>query len=199
VAIVVVGGSGKDVGKTGLVCAIISALRDFEWTAVKITGHDYPESQDHSGKTPAAMIREEKRAGQGTDTGRYLCAGAKRALLVTRAGAKVPIEEIWAALGNDRNVIFESNRIIEVVRPDLCLALLGGDEKKASFERLLRMTDAVISLGDDDQQAVVDGLQTFRLASMDGLPAEMVRWMRERLSRDLTALASQTNRSREPR
>ena len=44
-AIVVVGGSTKDIGKTALVCAVISALRDFEWTAGKITGHSY-ESAD---------------------------------------------------------------------------------------------------------------------------------------------------------
>jgi len=46
VAIVVIGGSGKDIGKTTLVCAVISALREFGWTAVKITGHDYEPAEE---------------------------------------------------------------------------------------------------------------------------------------------------------
>jgi hypothetical protein len=129
------------------------------------------------------MIQEETRAGQGTDTERYLAAGAKRALLVSRLGDEVPIDAIRAAVGTDRNLIFESNRIVDTVKPDLCLALVGGDEKKASFERLFRIADAVVSLGDKYEHAVTSVPQRFQLASMDHLPLEMVRWMREQLSR----------------
>ncbi|HWF67077.1 MAG TPA: hypothetical protein VN670_07225 [Acidobacteriaceae bacterium] len=189
-AIVVVGGSAKDVGKTGLVCAIISALRDFQWTAVKITGHDYAASlsPDNKVHTPAEIIQEETRAGQGTDTARYLAAGARRALLVSRRGDKIPIEEIRAAIGADRNLIFESNRIVEELKPDVCLALVGGDEKKASFEQLFRITDAVVSVGNKDGHFVGEVPHGFQLASIDRLPIDMVQWMREQLSRDRGSL-----------
>lgn len=178
---VVVGGSGKDVGKTALVCAVISALREFEWTAVKITGHDYGSLED-AGSRLDLVIQEEPRAGEVTDTERYLAAGARRALLVTRVASDMPMNELRHALGSDRNVIFESNRIVDAVEPDVCLALVGGQERKASFERLLRMADAVVVV----DGARLDGLPAtvprFAVESVDRLSADLAGWLRHRLS-----------------
>src|SRR5579859_4684547 len=161
-------------------CALIAELREFKWTAVKITGHDYePAGAAASGADKT--IWEESLAGEETDTGRYLAAGARRALLVTRRGRDVPIEEIQDALGEDRNVIFESNRIVDVLRPDVCLALIGGaSEMKPSFERLLTAADAVVSVG--DPTGVPSGMRWFRLQSIERLPAEIVEWLRGRLT-----------------
>jgi len=180
-AILVVGGNGKDVGKTALVCAVISSLREFHWTAVKITGHDYGPVEDQ-GTAPQLTIREETCAGQETDTARYLAAGARRALLVTRTGDQLPVVEIRIALGEDRNVIFESNRIVDVVTPDVCLALMGGRERKASFERLLQMADAIVTVQKSLQGALPEGIQRFELNSADRLSAEMTAWLRDRLT-----------------
>ena len=58
-AIIVVGGSNRGVGKTALVCGLIAGLPEYSWSAVKITTHDHlqpvvpahsivgPESQPH--------------------------------------------------------------------------------------------------------------------------------------------------------
>jgi hypothetical protein len=186
-AILVVGGSAKDIGKTALVCAIIAALREFEWTAVKITAHDYEPA--NSGKREGGIsnqaVFEDTSAGDGTDTARYLVAGARRALLARRYGADAPIEEIRNALAGDRNVIFESNRIVDVVKPDVCLALTGGAEAeaKASFARLLRVADALVSLGAGEIESAMlrDGVTRFALKSADTLLPEMAMWLRERL------------------
>jgi hypothetical protein len=182
VAVLVIGGSGKDVGKTALVCAVIAALREFEWTAVKITGHDYAaDSGEREAGVVGPAIREETRAGEETDTARYLAAGARRALLVTRVGAEVPIEEIRNALGSDRNVIFESNRIVEAVKPDVCLALVGGTERKGSFERLLRVADAAVIVGNAEADGLPEGTRRFELEGANRLSPELVGWLRERL------------------
>lgn len=181
-AILVVGGSGKDVGKTALVCAVISALREFEWTAVKITAHDYRSAENES-IIGEPLIREEVSAGEETDTERYLAAGARRALLVTRVGDAVPVNEIRSALGGDRNVIFESNRIVDAMKPDVCMALAGGHERKASFERLLRVADAVVILAGTDPDGIPDGVRRFELELEGGPPAEMVEWLRDLLNR----------------
>lgn len=180
-AVVVVGGSGKDVGKTALVCAVISALREFEWTAVKITGHDYGPAEEHRSLTQA-VIREETKAGEDKDTGRYLAAGARRALLITRVDSGVPMDKIQAALGNDRNVIFESNRVVDVLMADVCLALVGGQERKPSFERLLRLADAVLIADGGAPAELPEGARLFELESAVRLPAELVSWLRERLA-----------------
>ena len=184
-AIVVVGGSTKDIGKTALVCAIISALREFNWTAVKITAHYYnTESVD---RTATRSTHGEETTEEGTtDTSRYLAAGAQRSLLVTRHGAQIPLKEIERDVGADCNVIYESNRIADVVKPGMCLALVGGptEEWKPSFVQFLRRADALVSFGAVEIESVMlrDGVARFALKSAEILPPEMVMWMRERLN-----------------
>ena len=189
-AIVVVGGSTKDIGKTALVCAVISGLSEFGWTAVKITGHSYqPEAalQRQSTEHTGPIICEETVAGQETDTARYLAAGARRALLVTRCGEEMPIDEIRGALKEDRNIIFESNRIIDVVKPDVCLALVGGQgtERKPSFLRLLRDANAVVSSETVELELaeLPPGIPRFELQSLDHLTPELAHWLRLQLDR----------------
>jgi molybdopterin-guanine dinucleotide biosynthesis protein len=180
-ATLVVGGSGKDVGKTGLVCAIISALPEFAWTAVKITGHDYEPARKNN-DLAGDSIREETCAGQHTDTARYLAAGARRALLVTRLGSDVPIETILHAIGTDRNVIFESNRIVDVLKPDVCLALISARDRKPSFDRLLRIADAILTLEESTPEEFSSRIPRFELTSPERLPADFELWLRDRLS-----------------
>jgi hypothetical protein len=121
-------------------------------------------------------------AGRETDTSRYLAAGARRALLVTRHNDCIPVEEIRVALGGDRNVIYESNRIVDVIKPDVCLALMAEDAKtKASFERLVRVADAVVSVGSAAAEVPMES-RRFRLKSTDQLSPEMMKWLQERLS-----------------
>lgn len=187
-AIIVVGGSTKDIGKTALVCSVISALRDFGWTAVKITGHDYgQELSALRGVSPSAdtIVREETNAGQGTDTARYLAAGARRALLVARHGSEVPIDEIRVATKKDCNIIFESNRVIDAIKPDVCLALVGGgsNEMKPSFVRLLKKADALVTFERSpiDTADLPADMPRFNLESPDRLSTEMATWLRSHL------------------
>ena len=186
--IVVIGGSTKDIGKTALVCAVIAALNDFGWTAVKITAHRYAREDSLSRQLSEIIdpiIREETAAGADTDTARYLAAGARRALLITRNGAQVPIDEIRTALGQDRNIIFESNRVMDVLEPDVCLALTGGEgsETKPSFAKLLHKADALVSVGtrEIEMPQNLRRIPRFHLQSLDRLTPEMAEWLRKRV------------------
>ena len=187
-AIVVVGGSTKNVGKSALVCAVISALKDFNWTAVKITAHEYEQQNSCSGSEAGPRVPnvwEETTGGDDTDTARYLTAGARRALLITRSGPVVPIDEVQSALGRDSNIIFESNRIMDVLQPDLCLALVGGEVTgtKPSFIRLLDKADALVSVdsAEVEMPRLPAALPRFHLQSLDRLSPEFVSWLRARL------------------
>ena len=91
--IVVIGGHTRNIGKTSVIAALIAATPDLGWTAIKITqfGHGVCsangepcdcETADH----PLA-ISEERDPASGTDTSRYLAAGALRSVWVrTRQG-----------------------------------------------------------------------------------------------------------------
>jgi len=188
-AVIVVGGAGHGVGKTALVCGLIRALPEIEWTAVKITSHDYGRG---------AGIWEESSATEGTDTSRYLAAGARRALLVTAADEEVEglVREAlsqcaaWGGArlngvggkgsGKQQGTILESNRVLRFVEPELCLGVEGapGAERKASYERVEARADAVVRRA--ERIGVVEGERpVFELANLERLSEEMRAWLKQ--------------------
>ncbi len=183
-AVIVVGGSGRGVGKTALVCGLIVALREFSWIAIKVTDHAH-------GDLPA--VYEEKSVGQSTDTGRYLIAGARRAFLITSDDASLAdrLKELRSILGPGVDVIFESNRILRHVRPDLCLLVRGEREQgavKPSFQWAARFADAVVSQRECGQ--VLEGATVvaeqepkplFHLAALERISMPMQQWLRQHL------------------
>ena len=175
--IILVGGSGRNVGKTSLVCGLIAVLPEFRWTAVKITSHAHGERD---------AVWEETSAGSGTDTARYLAAAALRAFLVTAHEDDLPIAKTWAALGSDVNVIFESNRIVGALKADLCIAVIrgSGTESKPSFEPFCRCADAFVIPVDGDVGELQLPLPAtlFRLPNFDRVSPEMLDWLRVRLA-----------------
>lgn len=173
--LIVVGGSGKRVGKTAFICGLIAAMPEFAWTAVKITSHAHGEREP---------IWEETTAGQGTDTARYLAAGASRALLVSVQDEMLAqvIHTLWSRIERDSALIFESNRIIDCVQPDLCLAVdaEGDGGRKPSFERLWRRADATI-LRAADEEVLSLGKPIFHLVALDRVSPPLQQWLRKRL------------------
>lgn len=190
-AIVIVGGSARSVGKTTLVCALIAALSEFRWTAVKISGHmhEHPEP-----------IWEESAAGEDSDTERYLAAGAQRSLLVTALEGAFPIATLRAALAQDAHIIFESNRIIDYYKPDLCLAMLGEPDlpRKPSFEKIAQHADAFVVLdktwldktgqdktlqekSDASRPKLPPDADVLELVDFQAMSPKLLAWLRERL------------------
>jgi len=174
-AIIVVGGGGRGAGKTALICGLLRALPERHWTAVKITTHAHGGDES---------IYEETTAGEGTDTARYLAAGARRALLVTSDEGELgnvlrPILDEHARNGR---LILESNSVLRYVQPELCLAvstsLAGGD--KPSFELVERCADATVGLGGHDH--AIEGARIhFHLKSLERISPTMLAWVREKL------------------
>jgi hypothetical protein len=154
-ALVVIGGHSRSVGKTSVVAGIIAALPEFNWTALKITqfGHgicsadgkpcDCDTGDDHF----RALSDEKDRSGE-TDTSRFLVAGAARSIWVrTRQGRlSEAITDIERKIAGAENVIMESNSIMRFMKPDLYLSVLDADKAdfKVSANEFLDRADAVI-------------------------------------------------------
>ena len=196
-AIIVVGGGGRGAGKTALVCGLMRALPEIPWTAVKITTHEH-------GKP--APIWEETEPGEGTDTSRYLAAGALRSLLVTAGEDALgsgddtlgpivqqilreclpPAGAIKAGTVNEgairAGVIFESNSVLRHLRPDvfLCAATSPWVHEKPSYDLVSQHMDAMVELAGHDH--IIEAEKTtFRLASLERVSPTMQEWLRERL------------------
>ncbi len=134
-AILVIGGHSRNVGKTSVVAGLIAALPERRWTAVKITqfGHGIcsvnGESCDCATDEHTVAISEERDAGGGTDTSRFLLAGAQRSLWVrSKQGFLAEVmPSLRKRLEGESNVIVESNSVIRFLRrSDVSLKLLHG-------------------------------------------------------------------------
>jgi hypothetical protein len=154
VAIVVVGGHSRSVGKTSVVAGLIAALPEYDWTAFKITqyGHGicsqngescHCATDDHSW----AISEEKDRAGD-SDTSRFLAAGAAQAWWVRTEQGRLAeaLPTIRRKLAESHNAILESNSILKFVKPDLYLTVLdpATADFKRSAQEFLDRADAVI-------------------------------------------------------
>ena len=152
--IVVVGGHTRNIGKTSVVAGLIAALPERHWTAIKITqfGHNVCsangepcdcETADHT-----IAISEERSRTSGTDSARYLAAGAARSLWVrTRQGQLAEaMPRLRALIADAENVIIESNSVLRFLRPDIFISVLDPSiaDFKPSALRYLDRADAVV-------------------------------------------------------
>lgn len=204
-AIVLVGGHSRSVGKTSVVAGIVAALPEFAWTAVKITqyGHGVCSANgvpcdcvtdDHSW----AISEEKDRTGE-TDTSRFLIAGATRALWVRTEQGR--LAEAMPALRKRiepaQNVILESNSVLKFLRPDLYLTVLdpSTEDFKVSAREFLDRASAVIlhqaSGGGTQWRAVslkpVLGRPVFYITPPPYVTPEIVEFVRSTLAHAGTA------------
>ena len=151
---IVIGGHSRSVGKTSVVAGIISALSEFDWTAVKITqyGHGICSANGEAcdcatGDHSWAISEERDRSGE-SDTSRFLVAGAARSLWVRTEQGRLAeaMPTLRQRLEGATNVIIESNSVMKFLRPDLYLTVLdpATADFKNSAREFLDRADAVI-------------------------------------------------------
>jgi hypothetical protein len=198
-AVVVVGGHTRNIGKTSVVAGLIAAMPEMRWTAFKITqfGHGVcsanGEACDCETADHTIAISEERDAASGTDSARYLAAGAVRSLWVrTRVGQLAEAmprlrKEIAAA----ENAIVESNSVLRFLQPDLFISVLDPATKdfKESAKRYLDRADAVVVVGDGMERPSWEGVSLrliekaakFSGDAREYCGAEFIEFVRERI------------------
>ena len=153
----VIGGHARGSGKTALVVDIIRTFPEAGWTAVKISPHGHgawPEGAGDGRRKPAApdvVLQEERDRGGRSSGSRMLAAGARRSFwLRTREGCLLEgMRRLRPKLDGSEYVVFESNSVLEVVGPQLCLMVLDpavGDFKD-SARKYLGSVDAFVARG----------------------------------------------------
>lgn len=156
-AIVVVGGHTRNIGKTSVVAGLIAAMPELRWSAFKITqfGHGVCsangepcdcETADHT-----IAISQERDRTSGTDSSRYLAAGAERSFWVrTRQGQLAEaMPRVRREIAQSENAIVESNSVLRFLQPDVLVCVLdtGTVDFKVSAKRYLDRADAIVLTG----------------------------------------------------
>jgi hypothetical protein len=169
-AVVVVGGQARNVGKTSVAAGLIAAMREMRWTAIKLTSHA------HAG----CDVFDEQDAGSGTDTGRYLAAGAVRSLLIQGELSEAMVR-VRAEIAGAENVMVESNSVLEFVQPDVFVMVLdvGNKDFKDSARRYLDRADAVVVMG--EMEGILLEARRFRGSAERYCSAELVEFVRGRM------------------
>ncbi|HKY59631.1 MAG TPA: hypothetical protein VJP59_01350 [Gemmatimonadota bacterium] len=153
--VVTVSGTASEVGKTGLMCALLGRLPG--WAAVKVTRGHYrscgrdPETCCVShllGDRPRVFADRDVTGVKGKDTGRYWEAGATdvRWVVAARGQEHDGLSRALAELAGVDGVLVEGNRILErLPRPRLALLVAHPAQReiKASARRILDRIDAV--------------------------------------------------------
>jgi len=164
--LIVVGGHTRAVGKTSTIEHILRARRGERWTAVKISAHRHAHAD---GSAP--RVEEATEASPLTQTGRYLEAGASRALLCRTPDTRLPETAalLQRLLAGGHRVIVESNRIVSLVHADVVLFLVAPalDDWKLSSGACLTRADALVSTG---RSALVAAALAARGAGVDNRP-----------------------------
>jgi len=196
VAIVVIGGHSRSVGKTSVVAGLIAGLRKFDWTAVKITQYGHGicsangEACDCATGDHSWAISEEKARSGETDTSRFLLAGAARALWVRTEQGRLAeaMPALRSRIESARNVIVESNSVLKFMRPDLYMTVLdpGTEDFKESAQEFMDRAGAVILHERGNIDAAwervslkpVAGRPVFRITPPDYVTEEIVEFVR---------------------
>jgi hypothetical protein len=152
-ALVVVGGQTKHVGKTTLICNLIRRFSSARWIAVKFTPHSHhPDNCKLIARGPEWSIWEQLPGSQTGDTARFLQAGALRSLMVISEAqfSSEACSRLQLEFAHGRDIIAESSSAALLLKPDLSLMMIDfcNEDFKASAKAHQQIADALIVRGE---------------------------------------------------
>jgi molybdopterin-guanine dinucleotide biosynthesis protein len=131
--ILIIAGSGRNVGKTTIACQLIESEKEKNVYAVKITPHFHSITPGliEIEKNDNWIIFEETNANTSKDTSRYLKSGAKKSYLiqVVDTGLETAFNQLLENLPKLNPIIIESAALIEIIKPGLSLFVSSGKNK----------------------------------------------------------------------
>lgn len=153
--LLIIGGTGRDSGKSTLAERLIARFADRGIIGLKITPHDHP---DMSGLTLIAegewfKVFEERCLSSDKDSSRMLRAGAEKVFLIVSASSSAG--DAWLSLQSflpiDVPVVCESPALRRCVDPDLFIIMTHGqsgnyDSKK--IDDLLPLADLILTIAE---------------------------------------------------
>ena len=163
--VIVIGGHTRSIGKTQLVCDVITAFPNANWIAGKITQYGHGvcaqngENCDCAPTEHVCALDWEMHDDTGTDSARFLAAGALSSFwLRTKQGflaeglplLRAAIEQARAtSYGKLPTLILESNSLLQFLKPSLYFAVVDPlkEDFKDSARAALDRADALVLRG----------------------------------------------------
>ena len=151
---IIVGGTGRNIGKTTLAETLIKKLNRFgPVVGIKISNikpeglefHGDHDVQSHENFS----IWEETSTNGNKDSMRFLKAGAQKSFFIQTSDEYLPdaFQEMQKHLDGNEIVVCESNSLINIMKPAVFLMVKGesNDASKVYVEKFLEMADYVLN------------------------------------------------------
>ncbi|HUW91875.1 MAG TPA: hypothetical protein VMV74_01825 [Bacteroidales bacterium] len=155
--LLIIGGTGRDSGKSTLAALLISKFTSRGVTAIKITPHVHPEM---SGLTLIAgkegfHIYEERNSVSEKDSSRMLRAGASKVFLIISGEATLgeAFTALQPFLTPGTPIICESPALRRIVSPDLFILMMHAginNPDSKNIDDLIPLADSIFTLNDLD-------------------------------------------------
>jgi hypothetical protein len=163
--VIVVGGHTRSIGKTQLVCDVLQAFPQANWIAGKITQYGHGvcaqngENCDCAPDEHISAFDWEGHADSGTDSARFLAAGAGRSFWLRTKQGFLPegLPLMRSALSSAKGLasseslalIVESNSLMQFLKPSLYFAVVdpAREDFKDSARAALDRADALVLRG----------------------------------------------------
>jgi hypothetical protein len=140
--LLLVTGSGRNVGKTTFICQVIAHQPLKKFGAIKITSHFHEPSPGLIPvlETPNFRIFEETNIELGKDTSRYLRAGAVKSYYIQTDDAHLRDAFNLTSVLFDPDLPFlvESARLRQILSPELFIFIQGTEDIEDPFSIEMR-------------------------------------------------------------
>ena len=192
--IVAVSGVSSNVGKTTLLCDLLSELsRDEPWEAIKLTrGHYRSCGKDPHACCVSHLLSDEPliRSGRdetyalGKDTGRYWDAGASNVhwVIVTDHQVEQGIRLALSRVQSDR-VLVEGTSVLRFIEPDFAVMVAREDQTKIKPSARRALAGGLIN-------AIYFSGENISSTTTHSLPAELINGLPIYARDDLPQLIS---------
>ncbi len=153
--LLIIGGAGRNVGKTEFICRIIEKIsKEQEIYALKVSAI-FPDEQrfhgNHDSNEEEHVLFEETNRSSGKDTSRMLQAGASKVFYLRAEDTKVRegFEQFISLVPEGSPIICESNSLEKVVQPayHIMVRAVDGQVKPRAISQLDSADLVVISDG----------------------------------------------------
>ena len=155
--LLLIGGTGRNVGKTTLVCKIIEEFsKHYPIVGLKITNHF------HLGKTETYNLTEEKDPSSPKDSSRMLRAGAHQVFYIESDAENLQdaFEDLLTQINPNHFIVCESNGLSEIVNPGVYLMVhKEGQEIKPSAQKAMTKANSILKMDDDSFERVFEQLK----------------------------------------
>lgn len=156
--ILLVAGSGRNVGKTSVVERLIHGFKDHGIIALKVSPHFHALRGDEKliRKTDGYTISEEINPDSTKDSSRFLRAGAQKVFFIQALGKnlKEAFIRTFDLLPENAAVIVESGGLRDFIQPSLFIYVKGkqNDNKPADYSS---KADLITNLNDFNTNRII--------------------------------------------